>query len=73
MRNWRTIAVFLGPRQTTAEEREGRRKPRDMRWREPTGMVVPSFPRGVGGEVVGAPLVFAEVLVVVTPLADSVA
>lgn len=35
MRNWRTMAVFLGPRQTMAEEREGRRRAREMAWREP--------------------------------------
>lgn len=35
MRNCRTMAVFLGPRHTTAEEREGRRKPKDITWSEP--------------------------------------
>lgn len=38
--NWRIMAVFLGPRQTTAEEREGRRKPREMTWRAPIFCVV---------------------------------
>ena len=31
------MAVFLGPRHTTAEEREGRRKPREIAWRAPIG------------------------------------
>ena len=35
MRNWRTMAVFLGPRHTTAEEREGRSKARDIACKEP--------------------------------------
>ena len=35
MRNWRTMAVFLGPRQTMAEEREGRSRARDMACRDP--------------------------------------
>ena len=35
MRNWRTMAVFLGPRQTIAEEREGRSRARDIACREP--------------------------------------
>ena len=30
VRNCRTMAVFLGPRHTTADERDGRRKPRDI-------------------------------------------
>ena len=36
VRNWRTIAVFLGPRQTMAEERLVRRKARDIACIEPT-------------------------------------
>lgn len=35
VRNCRTMAVFLGPRHTTADERDGRRKPRDIIWRDP--------------------------------------
>lgn len=35
VKNCRTMAVFLGPRHTTAEDREGSRKPRDMICREP--------------------------------------
>ena len=35
VRNCRTIAVFLGPRHTTADERDGRRKPRDIMCRDP--------------------------------------
>lgn len=38
VRNCRTMAVFLGPRQTTAEEREGRRSARDIAWRDPIGL-----------------------------------
>ena len=37
VRNWRTIAVFLGPRQIMAEVRFERRKARDMQWRGPMG------------------------------------
>ena len=36
-RNWRTMAVFLGPRHMMAEERVGRRKAREMAWRAPIG------------------------------------
>ena len=39
MRNWRTMAVFLGPRQTMALEREGSRSAREMAWRAPIGFV----------------------------------
>lgn len=35
VRNWRTMAVFLGPRHTTAEEREGSKKPSDIMCNEP--------------------------------------
>ena len=42
MRNWRTMAVFLGPRQTTAEEREGSSSARDMASKEP--IFFPLFP-----------------------------
>ena len=34
------MAVFLGPRQITASERDRRRKPRDMHRREPCLMVL---------------------------------
>ena len=37
VRNCSTMAVFLGPRQTMAEEREGSRRAREMAWREPMG------------------------------------
>ena len=46
VRNCRTIAVFLGPRHTTADERDGRRKPRDIMWRDP--IVVASEESGEG-------------------------
>ena len=36
------MAVFLGPRQTMAEEREGRRRAREIAWREPIGVGPPS-------------------------------
>ena len=36
------MAVFLGPRQITASERDRRRKPRDMHRREPCLMVLSS-------------------------------
>ena len=35
MRNWRTMAVFLGPRHTMAEDRDGRSSARDMACKEP--------------------------------------
>ena len=35
VKNCRTMAVFLGPRHTTADERDGRRKPKDIMWRDP--------------------------------------
>lgn len=35
VKNCRTMAVFLGPRHTTADERDWRRKPRDITWRDP--------------------------------------
>lgn len=35
VRNWRTMAVFLGPRQITAVERVERMKPRDITERRP--------------------------------------
>ena len=35
MRNWRTMAVFLGPRQTMAEDRDGRSSARDMACKDP--------------------------------------
>lgn len=35
------MAVFLGPRQITASDRERKRKPRDMQRREPCFMALP--------------------------------
>lgn len=68
MRNWRTMAVFLGPRHTTAEEREGRRRAREMAWREAIfsdgggwGAVVWPFV----GEGCDCEIVFASLVVVV--------
>ena len=53
MRNWRTMAVFLGPRQTMAEEREGRRRASDMACRDPilllSSVCTPAFGGGGGG------------------------
>lgn len=39
VRNCRTMAVFLGPRQTTAEDRLGRRKPRDIMCKDPVALI----------------------------------
>lgn len=43
VRNCRTMAVFLGPRHTTADEREGRRNPSDITWSEPMFLSSPSL------------------------------
>ncbi len=48
------MAVFLGPRQTIAEVRDGRRRAREMAWREPILGVV----GGTVGRVGGWPFVF---------------
>ena len=49
VRNWRTMAVFLGPRHITAEEREGRRKAREMAWRAPIGWAEVGLVESVNG------------------------
>jgi len=62
----------LGPRQTTAEERLGSRKPRDMRWREPIAVAVPSFVSVGGGCEAVAPFVLeASPLLADKPLLGS--
>ncbi len=51
VKNCRTMAVFFGPRHTMALERDGRRRAREMAWREPIGASVSgsAWTSGSGG------------------------